>query len=83
MQSISLDDEPDEEGSPQHYVLIHGFLSASTLQHLANIGVHVNALIKLQQDEYRTVPPPTEECHEDVEDEVLNKRTENIYKTYC
>ena len=67
------DDEPDEEGSPQHYVLIHGFLSASILQHLANIGVQVNAIIKLQQDEYRTIPPAylTEETHEDVEEEVI------------
>jgi hypothetical protein len=67
------DDEPDEEGSPQHYVLIHGFLSASILQHLANIGVQVNAIIKLQQDEYRTIPPAdlTEETQEDVEAEVI------------
>ena len=69
------DDEPDEEGSPQHYVIIHGFHTASTLQHLANIGVHVNAIIKLQQDEYKTVPPAhdTEETHDDVETEVLKQ----------
>ncbi|XP_028409597.1 sperm-associated antigen 17-like isoform X2 [Dendronephthya gigantea] len=67
----TIDDEPDEEGSPQHYVLIHGFLSASTLHHLANIGVHVNAIIKLQQEEYRCKPQehPKEEMHEDVEEE--------------
>ena len=65
-----VDDEPDDEGSPQHYVLIHGFTAASTLQHLANIGVDVNAIIKLQQDEYKTKSSLnlTEETHEDVEE---------------
>lgn len=69
------DDEPDDEDSPQHYVVIHGFLHASTIQHLANIGVHVNAIIKLQQDEYRAkiLGNVTEETQEDVEDEVLKQ----------
>lgn len=52
--TILKDDEPDEEGSPQHYILIHGFTVASTLQHLVNIGVHVNAIIKIKQNEYAT-----------------------------
>lgn len=42
------DDEPDDEGSPQHYVLIHGILTAPVIYHLHETGVNVDAIICLK-----------------------------------
>ncbi|EDO30653.1 predicted protein [Nematostella vectensis] len=48
----TIDDEPDENGSPQHYVIIHGVLMAPVLQHLSDIGISVDAIIRVKAESY-------------------------------
>lgn len=51
------DDEPDDEGSPQHYVLIHGILTAPVIYHLHETGVNVDAIISLNSQNYSSLAP--------------------------
>lgn len=51
------DDEPDDEGSPQHYILIHGVLTASVILHLSEIGVNVDAIICVKAQNYKSLTP--------------------------
>ncbi|KAJ3585390.1 hypothetical protein NHX12_014109 [Muraenolepis orangiensis] len=43
-----IDDEP--EGGPQHYFLLTGFLEAQLLPALEAVGVHVDNVIRVQQE---------------------------------
>ena len=75
LHSFETDDEPEDDDSPKHYVIIHDFPNASTLQDLSNIGVNVNALIKLQLDEYQNVPASDDVNAED--NEVVNESSKD------
>ena len=55
------DDEPDDEGSPQHYVLIHGILTAPVIYHLSEVGVNVDAIICLKAQNYESLTPAPEQ----------------------
>ena len=52
MLCFSTDDEPDDEGSPQHYVLIHGILTSQVIYHLSEIGVNTDAIITIRAETY-------------------------------
>jgi len=68
------DDEPDDEGSPQHYVLIHGILTAPVIYHLSEIGVNVDAIICVKAQNYESLTPTPEQQEErrDGEEEAVN-----------
>lgn len=51
------DDEPDDERSPQHYVLIHGILTAPVIYHLNETGVNVDAIICVKAQNYDSLTP--------------------------
>lgn len=51
------DDEPDAEGSPHHYVLIHGILTAPVIYHLNEIGVNVDSIICVKAQNYDSLTP--------------------------
>jgi len=51
------DDEPDVEGSPQHYVLIHGILTAPVIYRLNEIGVNVDSIICIKAQNYDSLTP--------------------------
>lgn len=63
------DDEPDDEGSPQHYILIHGILTASVILHLSEIGVNVDAIICVKAQNYKSLTPLPAQQDEDKEDD--------------
>ena len=73
---FDADDEPDDEGSPQHYILIHGVLTAPVLHHLSEIGVSVDALICVRAQNYESLTPVLEQHDEskDVESEAAKVR---------
>ena len=65
------DDEPDDEGSPQHYILIHGILTASVILHLSEIGVNVDAMICVKAQNYKSLTPLSaqqDESKDDIEE---------------
>nr|XP_006825433.1 PREDICTED: sperm-associated antigen 17-like isoform X3 [Saccoglossus kowalevskii] len=45
-----IDDEPDD--GPQHYVIITGFPQAQLLSILADLGVVINCIIKMESEDY-------------------------------
>ena len=51
------DDEPDAEGSPHHYVLIHAILTAPVIYHLNEIGVNVDSIICVKAQNYDSLTP--------------------------
>ncbi|XP_078373230.1 sperm-associated antigen 17-like isoform X2 [Oculina patagonica] len=53
----TIDDEPDDQGSPQHYVLIHGILTAPVIYHLNETGVNVDAIICVKAQNYDCLTP--------------------------
>lgn len=59
-----VDDEPDDEGSPHHYVLIQGILTASVISNLIEVGVNVDALICLKAENYDSLTPTTHQKDE-------------------
>ena len=61
VSGIAPDDEPDDEGSPQHYVLIHGILTAPVIYHLSEVGVNVDAIICLKAQNYESLTPAPEQ----------------------
>ncbi|XP_068698646.1 sperm-associated antigen 17-like [Montipora foliosa] len=64
----TIDDEPDDEGSPQHYILIHGILTAPVILHLSEIGVNVDAIICVKAQNYKSLTSLTgqqDECKEE------------------
>ena len=75
--SFAIDDEPDDEGSPQHYILIHGILTAPVIHYLSEIGVHVDALICVKAQIYESLTPAPEQQGEtkDTEDEAAIVRS--------
>ena len=75
--SFAIDDEPDDEGSPQHYILIHGILTAPVIHYLSEIGVNVDALICVKAQTYGSLTPAPErqgqtKDQEDEADKVRN-----------
>ena len=52
-----VDDEPDEPGSPQHYVLIHGILTSQVIYHLSEIGVNIDAIVSIKAQSYDKFSP--------------------------
>lgn len=46
------DDEPDDEGSPQHYVLIHGIWMAPVINYMADLGINIDAIICAKSETY-------------------------------
>lgn len=59
-----IDDEPDDEGSPHHYVLIHGILTASVIYHLIEAGVNVDAIICVKAQNYDRLTPAADQQDE-------------------
>lgn len=57
---LCTDDEPDDEGSPQHYVLIHGILTSQVIYHLCEIGINVDAIISVKAQSYDRFLPKSE-----------------------
>lgn len=68
------DDEPDDEGSPQHYILIHGILTASVILHLSEIGVNVDAIICVKAQNYKSLTPLSAQQDESKEDNEENAK---------
>jgi hypothetical protein len=63
------DDEPDD--GPNHYVLVHGFTESYLINLLDELGITVEAIIKVKSQDYSrfekpgedAAPPPvTDEC---------------------
>ncbi|KAK2570951.1 Sperm-associated antigen 17 [Acropora cervicornis] len=75
----SIDDEPDDEGSPQHYILIHGILTASVILHLSEIGVNVDAIICVKAQSYKSLTPLSAQQDESKEDNEENAKEEDSY----
>ena len=75
------DDEPDEEGSPQHYVLIHGILTAPVIQHLTEVGVNVDAIIRVKAQNYERFAPavPKADVHSKDGDESVRVRATQTF----
>lgn len=53
-----LDDEP--QGGPSAYIFLHGFNESEIFSHLADIGITVNALVKLTNTATDTLEPATQ-----------------------
>ena len=68
------DDEPDDEGSPQHYILIHGILTASVILHLSEIGVNVDAIICVKAQNYKSLTPLSAQQDESKDDNEENAK---------
>ena len=64
------DDEPDDEGSPHHYVLIHGILTAPVIYHLNEAGVNVDAIICVKAESYDSLTPTPVQQDESKDGEV-------------
>ncbi|PFX34574.1 Sperm-associated antigen 17 [Stylophora pistillata] len=60
----TIDDEPDDEGSPHHYVLVQGILTASVISNLIEVGVSVDAVICLKAENYGRLTPATQQQEE-------------------
>ena len=50
------DDEPDD--GPEHYVFVSGFHQPLLIPLLAELGVNVDAIIKVISDDYEVLQPP-------------------------
>ena len=62
------DDEPDTEGSPHHYVLIHGILTAPVIYHLNEIGVNVDSIICMKAQNYDSLTTTPAHQHDESKD---------------
>ncbi|XP_078618505.1 sperm-associated antigen 17-like isoform X8 [Branchiostoma floridae x Branchiostoma japonicum] len=51
-----IDDEPDD--GPQHYMLVHGFHQPQLVMALADVGVNVDALLKITSEDYTIFQTP-------------------------
>ena len=63
------DDEPDVEGSPHHYILIHGILTAPVIYHLNEIGVNVDSIICVKAQNYDSLTSALVQPDESKDDE--------------
>lgn len=78
------DDEPDDEGSPQHYILIHGILTASVILHLSEIGVNVDAIICVKAQNYKSLTPlPVQQDEGKEDDEETAKVCKQLVLKMC
>lgn len=48
--AIFLDDEPDGENDPKHYIILSGFTDASLLSFLIEMKVHVKSIISIKTE---------------------------------
>ncbi|XP_078001373.1 sperm-associated antigen 17-like isoform X2 [Glandiceps talaboti] len=63
-----IDDEPDD--GPQHYIIITGFPQAELLALLADLGICINSIIKVESEDYSRFEKKEEEDEEVQEDKL-------------
>ena len=63
-----VDDEPDEPDDPNHYIIITSVYDPHVLQPLIDLGVPIDAIIKLKSESYDV--KPKEKPIDPVENEV-------------
>ena len=50
MAMVFLDDEPDGENDPKHYIILSGFTDASLLSFLIDMKIHVESIISIKTE---------------------------------
>ncbi|XP_064627357.1 sperm-associated antigen 17-like isoform X2 [Lineus longissimus] len=86
LDSKYIDDEPDD--GPNHYVLVHGFTEPYLITLLDELGITVEAIIKVKSQDYsqfekptddQQVPPPVaDEAAEEEKLQKLNAEKEKV-----
>ena len=57
---LFLDDEPDDGAN--HYIIVYGFHSAHIFGLLAELGINVSSIIRINSQDYsRFIPPQKDE----------------------
>ena len=47
-----LDDEPDGEGDPQHYIIVTSVYEPRVFQPLIDLGVGIDGIVKVKSETY-------------------------------
>lgn len=73
-----VDDEPDD--GPQHYILIYGFNHPHLPTYMAELGLNIDAVVKVTSESYERFKPPPPPEDQDEEEIPMEKDEKTLGK---